>query len=194
MRKVVVLAGICGLLALLAVVPVSSAAPPQGSTCNAVGSGTICKYSHTESYGPLDTGIVCGSGATAFDIFDSGTLETRATRYYDRDGNLTRRVLHDSISGQLINTLTGTSVPYTQRETHTTVLPDPGDFSTATTTHTGVLIFTIPHLGPVALEAGRVIEGPDGIEFRAGPQDFVDYYVNGDASAVQELCSALGTT
>jgi hypothetical protein len=37
-----------------------------------------------------------------------------------------------------------------------------------------------------------VIEGPDGIEFRAGPQVFVDYYENGDASGVQKLCSALG--
>ena len=168
--------------------------PPSFYTCMAVGSGTICMGTLTESVGPEETGLVCGSGPSAFHAFDTFSVIERAARYYDRDGNLTRRVLHDSVSGQLINPLTGISVPYTQRETHTTVLPDPGDFSTATTTHTGVLIFTIPHLGPVALEAGRVIEGPDGIEFRAGPQDFVDYYVNGDASAVQELCSALGTT
>jgi hypothetical protein len=30
--------------------------------------------------------------------------------------------------------------------------------------------------GQVALEAGRVIEGEDAIEFRAGRQAFVDYY------------------
>ena len=57
-----------------------------------------------------------------------------------------------------------------------------------------MLIYTVPHLGHVALEAGRVVEGPDGTEFRAGPQTFVDYYENGDVSAVQELCSALGAT
>jgi hypothetical protein len=48
--------------------------------------------------------------------------------------------------------------------------------------------------GQVALEAGRVIEGEDAIEFRAGPQAFVDYYENGDASGVQELCRGLGAT
>jgi hypothetical protein len=168
--------------------------PPSFYTCKAVGSGTICMGSHSESFGPEETGLVCGTGTSAFHVFDTVTSTQRATRYYDREGNLTRRVLYDDIDGQSSNPLTGATVPYIQHEQHTAVLAVPGDLSTATTTHTGVLIFTIPHLGPVALEAGRVIEGPDGVEFRAGPQTFVDYYENGDVSAVRELCNALGTT
>jgi hypothetical protein len=168
--------------------------PPPFYTCMTVGGGTICQGTQAGSVGPEETGLVCESGAGAFTVFDTNTFIQRATRYYNRDGNLTRRVLHDDIDGQSTNPLTGATVPYTQHETHTTVLADPGDFNTATTTHTGVLIFTIPHQGQVALEAGRVIEGPDGIEFRAGPQVFVDYYENGDTSGVQELCSALGAT
>jgi hypothetical protein len=168
--------------------------PPSFYTCMAVGSGTICQGTQTGSVGPEETGLVCGSGASAFNVFDTNTFIQRAARYYDRDGNLTRRVLRDDIGGQSTNPLTGAAVPYTQHEIHTAVLAVPGDLSTATTTHTGVLIFTIPHLGAVTIEAGRVIEGPDGIEFRAGPQDFVDYYENGDTSGVQELCSALGAT
>jgi hypothetical protein len=40
-----------------------------------------------------------------------------------------------------------------------------------------------------------VIEDADGNnEFRAGPQDFLDYYANGDTSAVEKLCGALGAT
>jgi hypothetical protein len=166
--------------------------PPSFYTCMAVGSGTICHGTITGSVGPEETGQGCGSGAGAFNAFDEFSFIEHATRYYNGDGNLTKRVRHDESSGQFSNPLTGATVPYIQRETHTTVLAVPGDLSMATTTHTGVLIFTIPHQGQVALEAGRVIEGPDGIEFRAGPQVFVDYYENGDTSGVQELCSALG--
>lgn len=168
--------------------------PPSFYTCMAVGSGTICHGTITGSVGPEETGQGCGSGADAFNAFDQFSFVEHAARYYDEDGNLTKRVLHDASSGQLSNPLTGATVPYIQRETHTSVLAVPGDLSTQSTTHTGVLIFTIPHQGQVALEAGRVIEGPDGIEFRAGPQVFVDYYENGDTSGVQELCSALGAS
>jgi hypothetical protein len=168
--------------------------PPSFYTCMAVGSGTICHGTITGSVGPEETGLVCGSGASAFNAFDTNNFIQRATRYYDRQGNLTSRVLHDDIDGYDSNPLTGATVPYRQHETHTAVLAVPGDLSTSTTTHTGVLIFTLPHQGQIALEAGRVIEGEFGIEFRAGPQDFVDYYENGDTSGVQELCRALGAT
>jgi hypothetical protein len=166
--------------------------PPSFYSCMAVGSGTICHGTITGSVGPEETGLVCGSGASAFNAVDMFSFIEHAARYYDRDGNLTRRVVHDEASGQYSNPLTGATVPYSQHETHTSVLAVPGDLSTQTTTHTGRLIFILPHEGQIALEAGRVIEGPDGIEFRAGPQVFVDYYENGDASGVQKLCSALG--
>jgi hypothetical protein len=168
--------------------------PPSFYSCMAVGSGTICHGTITGSVGPEETGLVCGSGASAFNAVDMFSFIEHAARYYDPDGNLTRRVVHDEASGQYSNPLTGATVPYSQHETHTSVLAVPGDLSTQTTTHTGRLIFILPHQGQIALEAGRVIEGPDGIEFRAGPQVFVDYYENGDASGVQKLCSALGAS
>jgi hypothetical protein len=160
----------------------------------AVGNGTICHGTISGSEGPSETGLACGSGAGAFNAVDTFSFSEVAARYYDSDGNLTKRVRHDMSSGVYSNPLTGASVPYIQRETHTDVLAVPGDLSTSTTTHTGVLIYTLPHQGQIALEAGRVIEGEDGIEFRAGPQVFVDYYENGDTSGIQKLCSALGAT
>jgi hypothetical protein len=166
--------------------------PPDYYTCTATGSGALCRASLSEVFGPEETGLVCGSGDAAFTVFDSGSSSTELARYYDRDGNLTRRVVRDSIEAVSTNPLTGASVPYRQHETHTTVLAVPGDFNSATTTDTGVLIYTLPHEGHLALEAGRVVGGADGIEFRAGPQTFVDYYGNGDTAAVQKLCNALG--
>jgi hypothetical protein len=169
--------------------------PPSFYTCMAVGSGTICHGTISESSGPEETGLVCGSGADAFHAWETFSLVERAARYYDRDGNLTKRVLRDDLAGEFFNPITGATVPWTQYEIHTSVLAIPGDLSSRTVTIVGEFVITLPHLGAVALEAGRVIEDADGNnEFRAGPQDFLDYYANGDTSAVEKLCGALGAT
>jgi len=160
--------------------------PPPFLTCKTVGNGTICQGSRIVSYGPDDTGIVCGSGPSAFDVFDSATFKQRAIRSYDQNGNLTRRVIYETYSsGQFSNPLTGAVVPYTQHDTLSDVLAVPGDLSSATETVTGENIFKPAHGAPVFLNAGRVVTAPDGtIEFRAGPQDFLDYFVNGDTSVI----------
>src|SRR5215475_2312157 len=116
MRKLVVLAGFCGLLAL-SVVPVSSATrtPTPGFVCQSVGGGTICRSFDVEVNPPADTGIVCGSGAEAFDIFDESINNQTRTEWFDENGNLTNRSDHDVYSfGQWSNPLTGDVVPYTE--------------------------------------------------------------------------------
>ena len=194
---------VAAMIAGLALVPAAFAGqpvtqtltppPPSFYTCMAVGSGTICHGTISESSGPEETGLVCGSGANAFNAWQTASLDERAVRYSDPDGNLTQRVLRDDLAGEFINPGTGATVPWTQYEIHTTVLAVPGDFSSATETIVGQFVITVPHLGAVALEAGRVIQDANGNnEFRAGPQDFLDYYANGDTSAVEELCGALG--
>lgn len=168
--------------------------PPSFETCRAVGSGTICHGARTESYGPVDAGIACGSGASAFEVFDQAVFNQRAIRYYDQNGNLTRRVIdEDYTSAQFSNPLTGAAVPYTQHNTTTDVLAVPGDLGSATETTTGETNFTVPHLGAVLLNAGKVTFGADGsLDFRAGPQSFIYYFYNGDSSVASELCAALG--
>jgi hypothetical protein len=196
---------VAAVLGALALVPAALAGqpvtqtltppPPSFYTCMAVGSGTICHGTISESSGPDETGLVCGSGANAFNAWETSSLVERAARYYDRDGNLTKRVLRDDSAGEFINPVTGATVPWTQYEIHTSVLAVPGDLSSRTVTIVGEFVITVPHLGAVALEAGRVIEEVDGTDaFRAGPQDFADYYSNGDTSAVAKLCAALGAT
>jgi hypothetical protein len=47
-------------------------------------------------------------------------------------------------------------------------------------------------MGEVLLNAGRTVMAPDGsIDFRAGPQDFLDFSL-GNPDVVNELCAALG--
>ena len=85
--------------------------PPPWQTCKAVGSGTICEGTNTDAYGPVDTGIACGSGAGAFDIFDAAVDEYRIRKFFDENGNLVRRWFHDHYTcGQLSNPLTGATL------------------------------------------------------------------------------------
>jgi len=168
--------------------------PPSFETCKTVGTGFICEGARTLTYGPDDTGIACGSGAGAFDILDQGTHNQHAIRYYNTAGDLTKRVIYDQYFSQFSNPLTGAAVPYTQHNTITDVLAVPGDFTSATETFTGQNNFTVPHMGAVFLNAGRVVFGADGtLEFSAGPQEGFDYS-NGNTAAVDELCTALGAS
>ena len=88
---------------------------------------TICQGARSvPPYGPDDIGIACGSGATGFDVFDSGVQSQVAARYYDADGNLTRRVIHDTYHSAFSNPLTGATIPYIQKNITTDVLAVPG--------------------------------------------------------------------
>jgi hypothetical protein len=169
--------------------------PPSFETCKAVGGGTICAGSRVEPpYGPVPAGITCGSGANAFEIFDSATdIQHHAMRTYDKDGNLTRRVFTDDfVSAQFSNPLSGATVGYTQHNVTTGVFAVPGDPSTETQTLRGENNYTVPGMGVVFLNAGRTVTAPDGTEeFTAGPHSF-DAYFSGDTSAVAKLCAALG--
>ena len=162
--------------------------PPSFLTCKAMGSGTICEGSRAFTVDPHPD-FVCASGVV---IYDQGTVRQVVIRYYDTNGNLTRRVIHEFWSdAQKSNPLTGASASYTQSSNITDVLAVPGDFSSATETVTGQGSITVPGLGAVLLNAGRFIFGPDGtLDFRAGPQAFLDYG-NGDISVTDRLCAAL---
>lgn len=195
------LAGIIGSLALA---PAASAGgppptnlnppPPSYYTCMATGQQTICHVNQIVVEDPVDTDIGCGSGTGAFDMWDQGTIHQRATRYYDADGNLTRRVNHELWApAWWSNPLTGDIVPYTQSDTTTTVLAVPGDFGSGTETTVGENIYRDPVTGQkVLMSVGRQAVGPDGsVEFRSGKQPFLDAFVGGDMSVFDDICAAL---
>jgi hypothetical protein len=168
--------------------------PPSFLVCKAVGSGTICEGTRTISYGPDDTGLVCGSGATAFDIFDSGTFNQHAIRYYDNNGNLTRRRIHDNYTfGQWSNPLTGKAVSYTQNNIYTDVLAVPGDFTSSTQTTTGENIYRAGRGAPVFIATGRQVFNFDGsvLISSAGRNGFIAAFFEGDSTAFDAVCAAL---
>jgi hypothetical protein len=169
--------------------------PPDFLTCKALGAGTICTGSLQEvKVAEPQPELVCGSGAEAFIIHDNATLNARVTRWYNADGDLTRRLIRERWKpAYWSNPLSGKTVPYTQTGNITTVLPVPGDFDSAIETTVGENIYTDPVTHQKVLStAGRVVFGADGeLDFRAGQQQFLDAFVDGDMSVFDEVCAAL---
>jgi hypothetical protein len=164
--------------------------PPSFLTCKATGTGTICSGTRVRVKDPVDTGIVCGSGAEAFNIYDQGVENQRLTFRYDVDGNLESIVNHERwTESWWSNSLTGAVLPYTQNNVITTVLARPGDFGSATETTVGELIFTDTATGSKVLRnVGRGTVGPGGtVEFTSAKQPFLD----GDPPVVDVVCAAL---
>lgn len=208
MRSILVLATVCGAALAaatggLAGQPVTqplNPPPPPWQTCKAVGDGTICEGTNVESYGPIDTAeegppLVCGSGASAFDIFDTATDDYSVWKKFDTDGNLVRRVFHDHYTyGQFSNPLNGAVVPYTQTDTRIDVLAVPGDLNSATETTTWQSQYHVQGAGaPVFWNSGRTVQFPifGPTEFSAGRLDFF-HLSDGDTSVLGPLCAALG--
>ena len=202
--KPALVAGAIGALALapgaLAAVPAPedlNPPPPSFLTCKPLGAGTICSgTSHDVKVSELQPELVCGSGADAFNIYDQGDIYQRATRWYNADGDLTRRVLHERWTpAWWSNPLTGETIPYTQTNKITAVLAVPGDFGSATETIVGQNVYTDPDTHQKVLaSAGRVVFGADGsLDFRAGQQPFLDAFVDGDMSVFDAVCAALAS-
>jgi hypothetical protein len=169
--------------------------PPDFLTCKPLGAGTICSGARVEvKESELQPELVCGSGADAFNIYDQGVIHQRATRWYDADGNLTRRVIREQWKPAFwSNPLSGKTVPYTQNNKITTVLEVPGDFDSAIETIVGENIYTDPVTNRKVLRStGRVVFGADGtLESRSGQQPFLDAFVDGDMSVFDAVCAAL---
>jgi hypothetical protein len=167
--------------------------PPY--TCMGTGGGAICeKDIPPHQYGPSDNQIFCGTGANAFDTFDSGVESERVTRYYDANLNLVRRVTIFDDDGQWSNAVTGVSVPYEQHQIITDVLGVPGDLRTITETTTGENRFVLPHDGLLALDSGRMTTDPNGDFTFLTPNHDIEAYLLGGTAALQKLCAALGAS
>jgi hypothetical protein len=177
MFRFTTVAVVASALGALALAPASLAAPPAPEdlnpppadflTCKPTGSGKICYGSFEEIKVAEPQGeLVCGSGASAFVIHDNAHLFARVTRWYDADGNLTRRAIHERAV--------------------------PGDLDSATETTVGSNMITDPITHrKVLTNAGRTVFGADGSVDASGQQPFVDAFVDGDMSVFDDVCAAL---
>jgi hypothetical protein len=163
--------------------------PPPLSwyTCKATGTGTICHGTmNFQHIGAFD-----GTCPQGFDILDNGYSEERGARYYDRDGNLIRRVLHDvyPVGNPLnvfYNSQTGKSVPYRADVTESDDFAVPGDFASVTARFTGNLYTaTLSGGGLLIHDVGLFTFGPDfNVLEDHGPKMLF-------FGQIEELCAAL---
>jgi hypothetical protein len=168
--------------------------PPALSfeTCQTVGGGTIASGSRVESYGPTDMGPCVTD--PSFDVFDQAAFNQHATRWYDRNGNLTRRHIYDHFTfGQWSNPLAGTVVPYTETSVEDDEYAIPGDMSSGTSTFTGENVFHAGTGAPLLFGNGRaVMSNVDGSLIESsGRNDFVLAFNENDPSVFAPICAAL---
>ena len=86
-------------------------APPDffNATCARTGSLIQCDLAFVDPVSPVEerTGILCGSGATQFEVLDSWTRSVVGKRVYSGDGLLLRRHFRDTWDGAFTNSATG---------------------------------------------------------------------------------------
>jgi hypothetical protein len=132
--------------------------------------------------------VICGSGASACEVFQFQNRSVIGHRYYDENGNLTRRLFHEVDTGTLTNPIDQVAVFFSVRGTTLHDLSIPGDLTSGTQILTGSFRVYRPHGGIVILEAGRTVASGTGDFIReSGPHPFQDYFVFGDTAAVQPL-------
>jgi hypothetical protein len=169
--------------------------PPLAARTNPVcerdGSQIICTLQFTDPPFAGGSGVICGNGANSYEVLEFENRSVVGKRYYDQNGNLTRRHFREILSGTFTNPLNHVAVSFDGNDTRLHDLIVPGDVSTGTIQVTGHFRVFVPHGGTVIFEAGRTIETPDNLISESGPHPFNDYFVFGDTAALQPLCDAL---
>jgi hypothetical protein len=169
--------------------------PPDffNAQCREAGQMIQCDLAFFDPDQPVEqpTGIVCGTGANAFELLDTFTRTVFGKRYYRADGLLLRRHFHDDIVGTFTNSVTGATVEYEQRSTHLHDLATPGDNSSGVESSTQLLRIYSSN-GTVLTDVGRivVVEADGTLLFESGQHPIGDFF-NGDPSALDPLCDAL---
>jgi hypothetical protein len=196
--------GLAPILGALLLAPAASAgagrpcpqtlnpSPPSFETCQTVGGGTIASGSRVVSEGPIDMGPCVTD--PSFDVFDQHTFDQHATRWYDQNGDLTRRHIYDHYTfGQWSNPLAGTVVPYTQTSVENDEYATPGDMTSGTTTFTGENMYRVGTGAPLLFGNGRqVFSNVDGSLIESsGRNDFVLAFNENDRSVFGPICAAL---
>jgi hypothetical protein len=167
--------------------------PPQfNPVCERVGSGTICTVQFSDPPFAGGSGITCGTGTNAYEVFQFQNRSVQGHRYYDQNGNLTRRHFHEVDTGTYTNPNTHTAVSFSGRITTLHDLSIPGDITSGTQVLTGSFRVYVPHGGTVILEVGRTVtSGTGDFISESGPHPFTDAFLFGDTAAIQPFCDAL---
>jgi hypothetical protein len=166
--------------------------PPDffGAVCATQGSQIVCDLAFSDPpFSDEPSGVVCDGT----ELLISQTRDVVGKRFYDADGNLVRRHFREAFTGSFTNPETGASAAFIAHNSLVHDLAVPGDAASGTTRVSGQQIRIFTDHGTVLIDAGRVVidESNGEILSYAGPKHFDDYFVRGDAGALDALCAAV---
>ena len=167
--------------------------PPEfNPVCKSIGAGTICTVQFTQLF-PGGSGVICATAGGTYEVLQTQTRSVEGHRYYDQNGDLTRRLFHEVDTGTYINPIAHVSVSFSARLTTLHDLSIPGDINSGTQAVTGPWRVFLPRGGVVVIEVGRLLLSGDGnsVLSESGPHPFLAYFALGDTAALQPLCDAL---
>jgi hypothetical protein len=175
--------------------PTLNPPPPDFLTCVATGGGAICSGTQiVATDGP--SGLFCGTTADPIELlFVDASSTAEVIRFYDADGNFTRRLRREQNVATVLNPVTGLTVLTTQIAEFSSSFGTPGDFDTQTVTQRGVVKFYLPGAGVLFIDVGRAVFAEDPsfvLDSESGQHPF-DQYFGGDTSVFEQVCEALGS-
>jgi hypothetical protein len=201
--RVVRLVALAGIATAALVAPVAAREPVDpntltppppdffNATCYAQGRGITCDLAFSDpDIVDEPSGVVCDGSELLF----SQTRSVVGKRFYDAEGLLLQRHFRESLTGSLSNPDTGLRVDFIGHATVIHNLAVPGDVTTGITSSTGLPgRFFVPGGGTVLIDAGRLVldESNGEILSSHGPHHFDDYFVRGDAHALDPICDAV---
>jgi hypothetical protein len=167
--------------------------PPQfNPVCEKVGGGTICTVQFSDPPFAGGSGVFCGSGADSYEVFQFQNRSVTGHRYYDQNGNLTRRHFHEVDTGTFSNPINHKALSFSQVGTTLHDLAIPGDITSGTQVFTGSFRLYLSQGGSVLLATGRSVSNGTGDLIReSGQHPFTEYFFFGDTAAIQPVCDAL---
>lgn len=166
--------------------------PPDGYVCTPLGAGTVCHLSNVDVLPPEPIGVTCTTPSGTFEIYDQATRTFLATRWYDQDGNVVKRIrLNLFDDAQLSNPSSGKVAPYVQRDRDVDVFTTPGDLSSSQYTSTNHLTAVVPGFGAVLVEAGHVEVAPDGELVQLTGRRDIEAMFEGSPDVLAKLCAGL---
>jgi hypothetical protein len=167
-------------------------APPDffNATCQTQGRQIVCDLAFSDPpFFDEPSAIVCDGT----ELLVSQTRDVVGKRYYDADGDLLRRHFREDFTGSITNPVSGNSAEWVAHNSLVHDLAMPGVIASGTTRVSGQQIRIYTSQGTVLMDAGRIVidESNGEIIAYAGPKHFDDYFVRGDAHALDALCDAL---
>jgi hypothetical protein len=199
--RTIVVAGACviagataGMAAAREPVDPTTLNPPPPDFFNAVcqtqGSQIVCTLAFSDPpFSDEPSGVVCDGT----ELLVSQTRDVVGKRFYDANGDLLRRHFREDLTGSFTNPETGGQVDWVAHNSLVHDLAVPGVTASGTTRVSGQQIRIYAAHGTVLMDAGRVVidESNGEILSYAGPKHFDDYFVRGEATALDALCTAV---